>query len=284
MRHALLLLSTSTARPVSRSSPTIRPASSNGSPAGISLVIPIAASSGVRSTAWCFPQRCPGSRSGRGDVTIFTGGANRDRGNGEQLSMEESDGAVIAGSLETPGAFGVIFDRHGSTLLRFLARRVDPAEAEDLLGEVFRIAFERRSAFEQERDSARPWLYGIAANLVARHHRSEARRFRAMARVPAGRPLDEDPAERAVAAADATARWTRVMDAIGTLPEAERQVLLLFAWEELSYDEIALALGVPVGTVRSRLSRGRARLTALTQGRDTTTDVPLTSCDAGGER
>ena len=66
--------------------------------------------------------------------------------------MEESDGAVIAGSLETPGAFGVIFDRHGSTLLRFLARRVDPAEAEDLLGEVFRIAFERRSAFERDRD------------------------------------------------------------------------------------------------------------------------------------
>jgi RNA polymerase sigma-70 factor (ECF subfamily) len=74
------------------------------------------------------------------------------------------------------------------------------------------------------------------------------------------------------------------MDAIGTLPEAERQVLLLFAWEELSYDEIALALGVPVGTVRSRLSRGRARLAALTQGPDTITDVPLTPCDARGDR
>jgi RNA polymerase sigma factor (sigma-70 family) len=209
--------------------------------------------------------------------------ANRDRGNGEQLGMEESDGAVIAGSLETPGIFGVIFDRHGSTLLRFLARRVDPAEAEDLLGEVFRIAFERRSAFERDRDSARPWLYGIAANVVAKHYRSEARRSRAMARVSARRLLDEDPAERAVAVADAGARWARVTDAIGTLPEAERQVLLLFAWEELSYDEIALALGVPVGTVRSRLSRGRARLTALTQSRDTA-DVPLTSCEAGGER
>jgi len=198
--------------------------------------------------------------------------------------MEESDGAVIAASQQTPGAFGVIFDRHGSTLLRFLARRVDPAEAEDLLGEVFRIAFERRSAFERDRDSARPWLYGIAANVVAKHHRSEARRFRAMARVPAEQLLDDDPAERAVAAADAGARWTRVMDAIGTLPEAERQVLLLVAWEELSYEEIALALGIPVGTVRSRLSRGRARLAALTRARDSITDVPLTSCDPGGER
>jgi RNA polymerase sigma-70 factor (ECF subfamily) len=198
--------------------------------------------------------------------------------------MEESDGAVIADSLETPGAFGAIFDRHGSTLLRFLARRVDPAEAEDLLGEVFRIAFERRSAFERNRDSARPWLYGIAANVVAKHHRSEARRLRAMARVSGQQQLGDDPAERAVAAADAGARWTRVMDAIGSLPEAERQVLLLFAWEELSYDEIALALGIPAGTVRSRLSRGRARLTALTEGPDAITDMPLTPCDAGGGR
>ena len=178
---------------------------------------------------------------------------------------EQSDGAGIAASLGEPGAFGVIFDRHGSTLLRFLARRVDPAEAEDLLGEVFRIAFERRSAFEAGRDSARPWLYGIAANLVAKHYRSETRRLRAVARAGAARVPDEDPAERAVAAADAGARWARVADAIGVLPEAERQVLLLFAWEELSYEEIATALGVPVGTVRSRLSRARGRLTALTE-------------------
>jgi RNA polymerase sigma factor (sigma-70 family) len=198
--------------------------------------------------------------------------------------MEESDGAVIAGSLEVPGTFGLIFDRHGSTLLRFLARRVEPAEAEDLLGDVFRIAFERRSTFERDRDSARPWLYGIAANVVAKHHRSEARRLRAMARVPADRLLDDDPAEQAVQAADAGARWTQVMDAIGTLPEVERQVLLLFAWEELSYDEIALTLAIPVGTVRSRLSRGRARLATLTRGQDPTADAPLTACDAGGER
>ena len=178
---------------------------------------------------------------------------------------EESDGAVIAASLREPGAFGVIFDRHGSTLLRFLARRVDPAEAEDLLGEVFRIAFERRPAFDRSRDSARPWLYGIAANLVAKHYRSETRRLRALARAGAARVPDEDPAERAVAAADAGVRWARVVDAIGVLPEAERQVLLLFAWEELSYDEIAAAVGVPVGTVRSRLSRARSRLAALTE-------------------
>jgi RNA polymerase sigma factor (sigma-70 family) len=198
--------------------------------------------------------------------------------------VEQSDSDVIADSLETPAAFGVIFDRHGSTLLRFLARRVDPVDAEDLLGEVFRIAFERRSTFERDRDSARPWLYGIAANLVAKHYRSETRRLRAMTRVSHGRMVDDDPAERAVAVVDAGALWPRVIDAIGALPEAERQVLLLFAWEELSYDEIATALGVPVGTVRSRLSRGRARLAVLTQGRDTDADVSFIPHDAGGER
>jgi RNA polymerase sigma-70 factor (ECF subfamily) len=177
--------------------------------------------------------------------------------------MEESDGAVIAESLQTPGVFGVIFDRHGSTLLRFLARRVSPAQAEDLLGEVFRIGFERRSSFEPEQESARPWLYGIATNVIAKHFRSEGRRLDAVARAAASRHLDEDPAERAVDVADACALMGRVMKAIATLPEVERQVLLLFAWEELSYEEIALALAVPVGTVRSRLSRGRARLTAL---------------------
>src|SRR6202012_3691617 len=84
---------------------------------------------------------------------------NRERGTGKQPGMaEESDGAVIAVPLRDPGAFGVIFDRHGSTLLRFLARRVDPAEAEDLLGEGFRIAFERRSAFDRGRGSARARL------------------------------------------------------------------------------------------------------------------------------
>lgn len=194
---------------------------------------------------------------------------------------EEPDVAVIARSLSTPSAFGVIFDRHASSLLRFLARRADPAEAEGLLGEVFRIAFERRSSFDQTRQSARPWLYGIAANVVAKYHRSVARRLRATARVAARRSLEDDPAERAVAAADAGRRQARVIEAIGELPEAERQVLLLFAWEELTYDEIAAALHIPVGTVRSRLNRGRARLGAITAAVET---GPVERCASGARR
>jgi DNA-directed RNA polymerase specialized sigma24 family protein len=91
---------------------------------------------------------------------------------------------------------------------------------------VFRIAFERRSTFERDRDSARPWLYGIAANVVAKHHRSEARRLRAIGRLSTVPTLDDDPAERAVAAADAGARRTRVLSAIG-LPLGFGQSLVL---------------------------------------------------------
>jgi RNA polymerase sigma factor (sigma-70 family) len=195
--------------------------------------------------------------------------ANRTTTIGQQREMDESDSAVIAASIDEPSAFGALFDRHGSLLLRFLARRVDPVDAEGLLGEVFRVAFERRSSFDLARECARPWLYGIAANVVARHHRSEGRRLRATMKLATRRTASDDPAERAVPAADAHARWTRIADAVADLPDAERQTLLLFAWEELSYDEIADALGVPVGTVRSRLNRARARLRACDE--ETTT-------------
>jgi RNA polymerase sigma-70 factor (ECF subfamily) len=174
--------------------------------------------------------------------------------------MEESDSAVICASLEIPERFGVLFDRHGAVLLRFLARRVPPSEAEGLLGEVFRIAFERRAHFELERESARPWLYGIAANVVAKHQRSEARRLRATVRAAARRTPSEDPGDEAAPAVDAQTRWSRVAEAISSLPAPEREAILLFVWEELSYEEIADALAVPVGTVRSRLHRARARL------------------------
>jgi RNA polymerase sigma factor (sigma-70 family) len=187
--------------------------------------------------------------------------------------MEQPDSAVIAASLEVPGTFGVLFDRYGAVLLRFLARRVDPAEAESLLGEVFRIAFERRAGFQLDRDCARPWLYGIASNVVAKHHRSEARRLRATIRMAGRRVPPEDPADRAVPAVDARARWAFVADSVAELPEQERQTLLLFAWEELSYDEIADVLGVPVGTVRSRLNRARARLAGMTAQQSAGSDV-----------
>ena len=173
-----------------------------------------------------------------------------------------SDAEVIGRSIDSPQCFATLFDRHAGIVFRFLVRRVGRDAADELLGDTFRIAFERRAAFDTQRPSARPWLYGIATNLLAKHRRTEARRLRATARLAADRIADP-LADNVAAVVDAGRHWPRVVDAIAELPDAEREVVLLYAWEELSYDEIAVALDVPVGTVRSRLNRARRRLREL---------------------
>jgi len=175
---------------------------------------------------------------------------------------ESTDADVIASSLSDPRAFAGIFDRHAGVVFRFLVRRVGRDTADDLLGETFKIAFQRRASFARDRTSARPWLYGIANNLVAKHRRSEARRLNAIARLDADAATDS-PADAVVAHLDAARLWPVVAGVIAALPDGERDTLLLFAWEELTYEEIAVALRTPVGTVRSRLNRARRRLREL---------------------
>ena len=172
-----------------------------------------------------------------------------------------SDAEVIGRSLGEPEAFGLIYDRHAATLLRFLGRRAGARVAEGLVGELFRIAFERRKTFDASRASALPWLYGIGANLLLKHRRAEARWLRASARMAAGREAADRRAS--AAALDARLLFPRVADAIEALPNDEREALLLFAWEELSYQSVAEALELPIGTVRSRLNRARAHLREL---------------------
>src|SRR5690242_12286544 len=93
-----------------------------------------------------------------------------------------TDAEVIACSFKSPASFGELFDRHATTMFRYFVRRVGPDDADSLLGELFRIAFEKRDGFDTERSEARPWLYGIASNLLARHRQREARRLDATAR------------------------------------------------------------------------------------------------------
>jgi RNA polymerase sigma-70 factor (ECF subfamily) len=178
-----------------------------------------------------------------------------------KVMTSPSDAVVIGRSLDEPEAFGMIYDRHAATLLRFLGRRVGAGVAEGLVGELFRIAFERRKTFDGSRASALPWLYGIGSNLLLKHRRGEARRLRASARMAAGR----EPTERRTSAAalDARVLIPRVAGAIEALPDGEREALLLFAWEELSYQSMAEVLELPIGTVRSRLNRARAHLREL---------------------
>lgn len=168
------------------------------------------------------------------------------------------DHAVITLSLTQPDAFGTLFERHSRELHRFLSRRLG-ALADDLLGELFVTAFERRSRYRPELADARPWLYGIAANLVRRHHRAEATRYRALGRTPLAL-VSPDASHEAVALADASALRPRLAAALGELKPADRDVLLLLAWAQLDQAEVATALDIPLGTVRSRLHRARQQL------------------------
>jgi RNA polymerase sigma factor (sigma-70 family) len=170
------------------------------------------------------------------------------------------DAAVIAASLIEPAAFGTIFDRHAAVLRRYVVRRLGPDEADSVVGEAFRVAFEKRAGYDPARPDARPWLYGITTRLVARHRRGEARRIHAVARLAARQDPPGDHADAVAGAVDAADRWASVAAAVTALPDGERDALVLHVWEGLTYEEVAGALGIPIGTVRSRLNRARARL------------------------
>jgi RNA polymerase sigma-70 factor (ECF subfamily) len=176
--------------------------------------------------------------------------------------MEPDDGAVIRESLATPQRFGEIFERHYDAIYAFLARRLGADLGGELAAETFTRAFAVRRRFRIEQSSsARPWLFGVATNLLKHHHRTEARRLRAYARTGVDPVLDATPDVDRRVDADAVAQ--RLAEALGSLRNEERDVLLLFAWADLSYAEIAEALDLEDGTVRSRLSRARSRVREL---------------------
>ena len=168
-----------------------------------------------------------------------------------------SDADVIASSLGAPATFARVFDRHFVAVHRYLARRVGRERADDLASQTFVVAFERRASFRAEAVSARPWLLGIATHLLLSHRRAERRLLDTLAR--AGSELAASPSH--VDREPAETDW-RLAAALAELDGDQRDVLLLVAWGELSYDEVAEVLQVPIGTVRSRLSRARAHLRA----------------------
>jgi len=174
--------------------------------------------------------------------------------------MEPDDSSLWARSRGgDEDAFGLLFERHARAIYNFCFRRTgDWAAAEDLLSIVFLEAWRRRDT-ELPPEKVLPWLYGIATNVVRNRRRSERRYASALARVPRPR-VEPGFAERADSRLDDEAQMRRVLASISGLPRHEQDVFVLCAWFELSYDDAALALGIPVGTVRSRLSRARARL------------------------
>jgi RNA polymerase sigma factor (sigma-70 family) len=159
-------------------------------------------------------------------------------------------------------AFGLLFERHATSIYNYCFRRVgDWAIAEDLLSVVFLEAWRRRDK-ELPVDKVLPWLFGIATNVVRNQWRSEKRYAAALKRVPAAR-ADERLADMVDSKIDDARQMKRVLTLIERLPRHEREAFALCGWFDLSYEDAALALDVPVGTVRSRLSRARARLREL---------------------
>ncbi|WP_255950986.1 RNA polymerase sigma factor [Streptomyces odontomachi] len=185
-------------------------------------------------------------------------------------TSEESDARAIERSRDEPEQFAALFDRHADSVHRYVARRLGPQAAEDLMSETFITAFRQRHRYDLGRADARPWLFGIATNLISRHRRAEARRLKALAQLPA--PVDdaEHVADLAVARAGAQRARPDLAAALARLSAGQRDVVLLVAWADLDYHETAEALGVPVGTVRSRLHRARSTLREALGGSDPT--------------
>jgi RNA polymerase sigma factor (sigma-70 family) len=174
---------------------------------------------------------------------------------------DEDDAAIIEQSLHRPDRFATIFDRHAAHIQRYLTRRLGCQAADDLVGETFLVAFGKRSRYDHARPDARPWLYGIATNLVRQHHREEVREYRLRATI-GPEPDEGGHADRVAAQVTAAAMHRMLAAALTALTEGDRDVLLLIAWESLTYEEVAEALGIPVGTVRSRLNRARRQVRA----------------------
>ena len=162
-------------------------------------------------------------------------------------------------------AFGMLFERHGRTIYNYCFRRVGSwAVAEDLVSIVFLEAW-RRVDKQLPSGKELPWLFGIATNVVRNRRRSERRYAAALRRVsqPSSEPSFADDSDERI---DDEELMGRALALLGRLPRREQEVFALCAWSGLSYEDAAVALGIPVGTVRSRLSRARARLRELDPG------------------
>jgi RNA polymerase sigma factor (sigma-70 family) len=155
-----------------------------------------------------------------------------------------SDTDVLRQARVRPELVGLLYERHAGAVHRYLARRVGPA-ADDLLGDVFVAAVAARLAL--------PWLYGIAGNCVRAHLR------RREPHAASDAPFDWDAVDDRL---DAAARRVELRQALALLTEAERELLLLVAWEGLTPAEAGEVLGLTAVAARSRLHRARTRAQA----------------------
>jgi RNA polymerase sigma-70 factor (ECF subfamily) len=174
-------------------------------------------------------------------------------------AVPEADAELIRASLDQPDRFGALYDRYAAQLYRYAFRRVG-ALAEDVVADTFLAAFQARRSYDLARPDARPWMFGILTRKLADRVSSEQAYYRKLALAGGPEPSIDGPADRVAARVSADAANVSVLAALGRLSHGERDVLLLVAWGQLSYEEVAAALKVPLGTVRSRLSRARQKV------------------------
>ncbi|MBE7954927.1 sigma-70 family RNA polymerase sigma factor [Microbacterium sp. R1] len=172
-----------------------------------------------------------------------------------------TDSEIIQRSLQHPAVFAELFDRHARAVNAFATYRIGRHAAEDVLSETFLVAFRRRADFDTDVESAAPWLLGIASRLIRRHRSVEAKHWRSFAASVSQQDHSSlGGLDDAMSRVDAEREVRSLKTRIAALAPKDRETLLLYAWQGLTYEEIAVALAVPVGTVRSRLNRVRTRL------------------------
>lgn len=172
------------------------------------------------------------------------------------VSLQIQDADALAASVGQPAAFAVIYERHSPAILRYMRRRLGSDVAEDATVDVFERAFAQRGRYQARYETALPWLYWIAGQVISDRGRAERRRLKALDRLVASGAF----AATSVSAADDDGLAAELVTALLGLSKADRETLLLVVWGELSYEETALVVDVPVGTVRSRIARARRHL------------------------
>lgn len=177
--------------------------------------------------------------------------------------MEPDDSILWARSRQGDAdAFTALFRRHAKPVYNYCFRRVgDWAVAEDAVSLIFLEAWRRRDK-ELPPGKVLPWLYGIATNVLRNRRRTERRYRAAIARVPEPSP-EGDFSDESLERLDDERRMRQALDRLAQLPRGEQDVFVLCAWLGVNYEDAAFALDLPLGTIRSRLSRARQRLSEL---------------------
>lgn len=172
-----------------------------------------------------------------------------------------TDSEIIGRSLDQASAFTEIFNRHATVVGRYVARRLGAQDAEDVVSDTFLVAFQKRASFDRSFDSARPWLLGIATRLMKKRQAVEAKHWESVQLAAALAEVDRDATiERAAERADAAQALRELWPEVARLTRGDRDTLMLYALGDLSYEEVGIAMRIPLGTVRSRLNRIRKRL------------------------